>query len=310
MNHNVSCCVCIVYLGPSNTAGTSSVTQTCNTNINTSDNTARHQITYIKPNQPATNVDIPHQLLTKTHKRDEKKLSFQVSWFNKFNWLHYCPDLKGVLCFYCMTASEKDVLSLVAKRDDAFCSVGFSNWKNAIERFKIHELHELSAAHAHAFSQLQQMKAMPVDVQLSAQKANEQASSRVALMALFSTIQFLARQGIALRGHDSHDGNYWQLLQLRSHEIPELKTWLTKTTNFISPESQNEMLIMLSHAILRNVINQIKHESSQFAVIVDGTQDVIGKEQESICLRHVDKNLDVHETFVGLYEPTSTMGPH
>jgi hypothetical protein len=59
---------------------------------------------------------------------------------------------------------------------------------------------------------------------------------------------------------------------------------------------------------LRNIATNIKHESGHFAVIVDGTQDVSGKEQEAICLRHVDEHLDVHETFVGLYEPPDATG--
>ena len=204
-----------------------------------------------------------------------------------------------------MTASVKDVLSLATKRDDAFCSMGFTNWKNAISRFKVHER---SRAHMHAVNQLQQMKSMPVNAQISAQKATEQANARVALMALFTTVQFLARKGIAVRGHETDDGNYMQLLHLRSQDIPELKNWLTRGTKYTAPESQNEMLLMLSNDVLRRVINNIKQESSQFAVIVDGTQDISGKEQESICIRHVDKHLDVHETFVGLYEPPATTG--
>jgi hypothetical protein len=179
---------------------------------------------------------MPQQVLSKTAKREnEKKISFQVSWFQRFSWLHYCPGRKGVLCFHCMTATEKDVLSLVMKRDEAFCTVGFRNWKNAIERFQVHEL---SAAHIHAVNQLQQMKGTPVDAQISAQKANEQRSARVALLSLFSTIQFLARQGIAMRGQDSHAGNYWQLLKLRSQDIPELKIFLTRTTNFTSRKAR------------------------------------------------------------------------
>jgi len=65
---------------------------------------------------------------------------------------------------------------------------------------------------------------------------------------------------------------------------------------------------MMSHEILRSIVRTITEQSTQFAIIMDGTQDVRGKEQESICIRYVDKNLEVHETFVGLYEPSSTTG--
>ncbi|CAL9706252.1 unnamed protein product [Knipowitschia caucasica] len=41
---------------------------------------------------------------------------------------------------------------------------------------------------------------------------------------------------------------------------------------------------------------------------MDGTQDIHGKEQVSICLRYVDKDLVPQEDFVGLYEVQGTTG--
>lgn len=65
---------------------------------------------------------------------------------------------------------------------------------------------------------------------------------------------------------------------------------------------------MLSHAVIRSIVSQVKQESIYFGIIVDGTQDCAGKEQESICLRYIDKDLNVNEAFVGLYEPPDTSG--
>ena len=45
-----------------------------------------------------------------------------------------------------------------------------------------------------------------------------------------------------------------------------------------------------------------------FSVIVDGTQDASGTEQQSICLRYQDDDFCVHEEFVGFFEPSSTTG--
>ena len=46
----------------------------------------------------------------------------------------------------------------------------------------------------------------------------------------------------------------------------------------------------------------------QFALIMDGTQDINGTEQISVCLRHVDDSLVVYEDFIGLYSVESTTG--
>ncbi|KAI6657042.1 Zinc finger MYM-type protein 1-like [Oopsacas minuta] len=70
-----------------------------------------------------------------------------------------------------------------------------------------------------------------------------------------------------------------------------IRFWgLSESKNqFISPRVQEEVMEMFSHCIVREV-----------------TQDVSGREQESICLRHVNSDLHIHEDFVGIYEITTT----
>ena len=41
-----------------------------------------------------------------------------------------------------------------------------------------------------------------------------------------------------------------------------------------------------------------------FAIMVNGTKDISGNEQKSICMRHVDAMLSVNEEFINLYELT------
>ena len=69
--------------------------------------------------------------------------------------------------------------------------------------------------------------------------------------------------------------------------------WLKRRTIFTSPDNQNEVLSMFSHAILRNIINDVK-ENVHFSIIIDGTQDITGTEQESICFRYVDNQSQPH----------------
>ena len=44
------------------------------------------------------------------------------------------------------------------------------------------------------------------------------------------------------------------------------------------------------------------------SVVVDGTRDATGKEQESICVRYVTDDLLPAEAFLGFYEAESTTG--
>jgi len=76
----------------------------------------------------------------------------------------------------------------------------------------------------------------------------------------------------------------------------------------MSPESQNEMMCMLSHTVLRILTKEIKQVSKQYAIVIDGTQDSTGIEQESICVRYVSADLKPLEVFFGLYQPPDTKG--
>ena len=50
----------------------------------------------------------------------------------------------------------------------------------------------------------------PVDAQLSSQRAVQQNDARDCLHIIFTSIQYLARQGLPLRGHSNDDGNLIQ----------------------------------------------------------------------------------------------------
>ncbi|KAJ8050049.1 Zinc finger MYM-type protein 1 [Holothuria leucospilota] len=67
------------------------------------------------------------------------------------------------------------------------------------------------------------------------------------------------------------------------------------------------MLKDFSHSVLRQVVKNVRN-NGVFAIMVDGTQDITGVEQESVCIRHVDEDLNVHEDFVGLHEVPSSSG--
>jgi len=257
---------------------------------------------YEKPNQPNT-ADFPKQTLTVKSKT--KTLCFQTNWFKQYPWLHFSPTLKAVVCYYCAKANEIALLQLKMRTEPAFITAGFTNWKNALASF---QAHQNSDCHHYALAQHKQLKAPAIDAQLSDQRKVEQQRARHALVKVISTVKYLARQGLPLRGHTDDNGNFRQLLHLRADDAHELKLWLNKTTNYTSPASQNEILDLFSHAVIRNIVKSVKDESKYFALIVDGTQDCSGKEQESMCIRHVGTSMEVKEDFVGLYEPSDTTG--
>ena len=62
---------------------------------------------------------------------------------------------------------------------------------------------------------------------------------------------------------------------------------------------------MLSEKVLQSLTQDVQ-KNKFYAVIMDGTQDNAGKEQQSVCIRYTTTNLEVEEVVVGLHEPADT----
>jgi hypothetical protein len=226
----------------------------------------------------------------------KRSLSFQPHWCETFKWLMVTPDVPGVLCGICKKAHDLQLLiDTVADRrlEDAFISSGMNNWKRALEKFKSHEK---TNCHNFAVIQLQQYsKSAAVNAQLSQQITDDQAIAQKALRAIITSVLYLARQGLPLRGHENNDGNFSQLLLLRCFDDPALKRWFEgRYKQFTSWTVQNELLQLSAHRILRELCAVIRH-AKQFSVIVDGTTDMSCNEQESVVIRYTDDNLCPHQ---------------
>lgn len=251
------------------------------------------------PNHPDDLGVFPKQI------RSSRTLSFQKHWFDTYHWLHYDPSICGVICYYCSTAQRLSLLGLSRSKEEAFISKGYRNWKDALSSFAIHAR---SPSHTFSVERVAHFhKAQPVNSQLASQLAGEQAEARSALQIIFTSVQYLARQGLAFRGHTVDEGNFMQILKLRTRDNPKFHRWVDRKVDYTTPQAQNEILLQFSHAVVRQIAQDVK-ANRIFSVIVDGTQDAGRKEQMSVCIRHVDDNFIPHEEFVGMYEPPNTTG--
>lgn len=88
-----------------------------------------------------------------------------------------------------------------------------------------------------------------------------------------------------------------------------LKLWIEKDTNYTHPTIQNEIIQIFANEIISGVVHSIKFTNPfMYSVICDGTRDISGNEQGSVCVRWVDADLDPHESFLGFYETANTFG--
>ena len=136
---------------------------------------------------------------------------------------------------------------------------------------------------------------------LSKAHKKEKETARDMLRIILSTVRYLARQGLALRGDNDAESNLIQLLHLRAEDNPQLISWLTRSQKkYTSHENQNEMLEIMGLSVLRKILHCI-HGSPFLTIMVDETTDISNKEQLTLVVRWVDENFDVFEEFLGMY---------
>ena len=234
------------------------------------------------------------------------KRYFQPQWFDKWTWLHYDEDRDVAFCHTCIVAQRNNHLHAVSNLEQSFISTGFSNWKDATAKFS---KHEASQCHKEAVLKTITLPATTADVSemVASQLTTQRLERRKCFLHLLSNARFLSRQGLPFRGDGNElDSNYMQLIRLRFENTKDLVDWIKqKTDKYTSPESQNEMIQVMSNRVLRMVSGRIRN-ATFYSVMIDETTDVSNVEQVVVCFRWVSENFDVHEDFVGLYEVEST----
>ena len=146
------------------------------------------------------------------------------------------------------------------RKDPAFISRGFRNWKKAGERFLEHETSDCHKDH----KKLLDMADDEVDVgeQISDSLVNEKAKNRQMFLTILQNIQFLARQGLAF--HENEDqGNFDQMMKVISKIDPRITSWIEKKkikqkrNKYLHSDSQNEILKVMAFTLPRDITKNI-----------------------------------------------------
>ena len=94
------------------------------------------------------------------------------------------------------------------KGDLAFVSTGYHNWKGATDSRKGFAKHEHSTYH---LTTIQALSNQSDDIgELDAHRAEKYTNGQM-LLHVLSTVRYLARQGLAFRGHNDDASNFMQL---------------------------------------------------------------------------------------------------
>jgi len=135
-----------------------------------------------------------------------------------------------------------------------------------------------------------------VKTAIDSQHEIEIKKRRSYLKTIIKSILFLAKQDIALRGHDEsihskNKGNFLELIDFISELNPEFKSFKENSTfNYLQHDIQNELIDILANKLIKQLL-----PPNFFSVIMDETMDIGRIEQIAFGLRHVTDELVIHE---------------
>lgn len=261
------------------------------------------------PSQPMQVKESKHAYSYHSQVLNRKKSysrCIQPSWYQKYPWITVCTTSYKIFCHPCRFARQKGLITFSRRQAHSFVEEGFYNWKKALEKL---EEHDKSEMHKEALlKQAAYSSGTDVSAQLSAQHSRAQKHNQRMLIKLISSIHFLARQGLSLRGHSedvgSLDGNLYRLLLLRSEDCPELKSWVYKK-EYTSPDIVNEIISIMGKTVLRGLLSRIR-SSLWFSIIADEATDISRNEQMSLSIRWTDDDYNIYEECIGLVQLPDT----
>ena len=200
----------------------------------------------------------------------------------------------------------------------ALCTKKFDKWKNALEKFKEHELsqyHWNSLMFAEGLKNVMECRQESVYSQLNVAAKQNAIDNRKRLIPIIEAIILCGRQGLALRGHAdagpfnikepvANEGNFRALVRFRikdNKELQDLFLNAPKNAQYLSSTIQNEIIVTCYDLILSNLVKDIA-QSEYFSVLADETTDIACKEQLSLCVRYVDTDNCLQEHFLQFVE--------
>lgn len=230
--------------------------------------------------------------------------SFRSNYYTGRPWLAYSARLDAAFCIPCLLFTPPPKRYTL----EALINTPYRRWARYSQVLGPHhskKYHIEAQLTANAFISTIEKPQGKISNMLQSKRLENISNNRKLLKHIVSAVMFLGKQGLAFRGHDetsnsSNRGNFLELLHLLSDYDPDLKEHLEgnrTNANYMSPCSQNEMISVIGHDIIRApIINAIK-ESKFYSILCDeassGTTEYL-----SLCVRFLDSSNTIQEQFL------------
>ncbi|CAG7667378.1 unnamed protein product, partial [Allacma fusca] len=134
-------------------------------------------------------------------KSGTRSYHFPCKWWDEFQWLKRGP-IRSVLCKICREGFDKNLFLDSKKINGRFITEGYNNRKHGAEK---RWNHARSDQHNFASMKIAGLKSKPIHTYQSEYIAKSQSEARNSMRAVFSSVIYLARQGLPLLERNSQN---------------------------------------------------------------------------------------------------------
>ena len=234
-----------------------------------------------------------------------KQCSFSRIWFTEYPYLEYSLSSNKAYCFVCSLFGkvgpykEKAETAWITGMED-WAKMKGSRGKNKSGKLQNHFSSSSHTAALADFSNFVQddnkIEALMTKKQLGnlIDAELQTCKNKEVIVMLLDVTRTLCKNGLALRGgNNDGNGSFRQIVDLLSRHNPTMKAWHDNRpcrkyrTSYLSPESQNKFIQMLSEEVRLAIEQRIK-QSSICAVMADTTPDISVVDQVSVAVRYIN----------------------
>jgi len=246
----------------------------------------------------------PYQPKLLTYEKDKHGRAFNNCYYDRFPWMEYSPTSNAVYCFPCR------VFGTDSRYREAFVKKGFTSWSHIMTRAKDHAQSNYHLSAACRWDCAKQTAANPakrVSSFLDTQREEQVKENRSYLAVVLNCLDYLACQGLAIRGHDEREssenrGNFLELLHRIQEYCPVVQKFLSRDqrVTWTAPTIQNDLLELLASEVTAQIVNKVR-ASKYYSLIVDECQDLSTHSQVAVVLKYATDTLVEVESFLGFF---------
>ncbi|XP_022177954.1 zinc finger MYM-type protein 1-like [Myzus persicae] len=142
---------------------------------------------------------------------------------------------------------------------------------------------------------------MLIHTQLSNAHKQQIADNRHYIKTITDIILYLARQGLAFRGHDerlcsNNQGNFKEACKLFAKHNPQFSNYYNNTINYGSWLIQNDIANICAQHVKNSIIDEVK-SCNMYSIMCDEARS-FKEEYMAFCIRYPN-GLCVEERFLG-----------